>query len=200
MVVVGVTGGPASGKSTVARLFKACGAQVIDADRLARRVIARDTPGWREVIAAFGHNVLNVDRTVNRARLAGIVFRNRRKRQQLEAIIHPKVRRAFDRRMAQLARHDPHAVVIYDVPLLIETGLHRLVDRVIVVTADRATQLRRLTLRDGLTQAESARRLKAQMPLARKRRYADRVLDSTAPLDRLRRTVQRLYTSLRRLA
>lgn len=200
MVVVGLTGGPASGKSTVASLFQACGAHVIDADRLARRVIARGTPGWREVIAAFGHRVLNADRTVNRVRLGAIVFHNRRKRQRLEAITHPRVGAAFERRVARIAKHTPKAVVIYDVPLLIEAGLHDKVDRVVLVMADRATQIRRLCERDGLAPAEAARRLKAQLPLAMKRRYADHILDGTAPLSRLSTQVRRLYAAFQRAA
>lgn len=199
MVVVGVTGGPASGKSTVARLFKACGASVIDADRLARRVIARGTPGRREVVAAFGRGVLNADGTVNRARLAGIVFRNRRQRRRLEAIIHPRVHAAFISQLVRIAQRNPRAVVIYDVPLLIEAGLHKTVDRVVVVTADRATQLSRLTRRDSLARAEATRRLQAQMPLATKRRYADHILDSALPLDRLLARVRLLYAAFRRI-
>lgn len=199
MVVVGVTGGPASGKSTVARLFKACGADVIDADRLARRAVAPGTPGWRDVVAAFGRGILNPDRTIARARLGRIVFRDRRKRRRLEAIIHPRVHAAFTRRLAQISTTRPRAVVIYDVPLLIETGLHKApkaqkaVDRVVVVTADREAQLRRLTSRDGLSRSEALRRLRAQLPLAAKRRHADHVLDGTFPLPRLRAHVERLY-------
>jgi dephospho-CoA kinase len=181
MLLVGLTGGVATGKSTVAKLFKQCGAVVIDADELAHEVVKPGKPAWREIVASFGKTVLNQDRSLNRQALGSIVFRNPKKLRQLERIIHPRVAREQARLTNQAARTDPKAVVIYDVPLLFEAGIDKRVDRTIVVTADRETQIARLKTRNGLSRAEAIRRIKSQMPLSKKVRLTHIVIDGTLP-------------------
>jgi dephospho-CoA kinase len=200
MILVGLTGGVATGKSTIAKMFKRCGAIVIDADELARHVVKPGKPAWREIVELFGKTVLNQDRSLNRQALGSIVFRNPIKRRQLERIIHPRVAREQTRLTKQAARTDPTAVVIYEVPLLFEASVDKRVDKIIVVTADRETQIARLKKRNGLSHAEATRRINSQMPLAKKVQRADHVLIGTLPRPFLRRQVVRLWEGLRLLA
>ncbi len=193
MVLVGLTGGVATGKSTVASMFKRCGAVVIDADRLARSVVEPNKPAWREIVKRFGRAVLNPDRTINRRTLGNIVFHDPTKRKQLEHIIHPRVAREQRRLIREARARNPHAVVVYDVPLLFEAGIGKQVDYIVVVSSDRDTQIARLQKRDGLSRAEALRRINSQLPLAQKRRLADFVLDGTTNKRRLFTQVKALF-------
>jgi dephospho-CoA kinase len=200
MILVGLTGGVATGKSTVAKMFKQCGAVVIDADQLAHDVVKPGKPAWLEIVKTFGRAVLNPDRTLNRRELGAVVFGNRTKLRQLEQIIHPRVAREQARLTKQAARKDPHAVVIYDVPLLFEAGIDKRVDHTIVVTANRETQIARLKKRNGLSRVEAIRRIRSQMPLAKKIQRADHVLNGTLSRPSLRQQVSLLLKYLRLLA
>ena len=198
MILVGLTGGVATGKSTVAKMFKQCGAIVIDADKLAHEVVKPGKPAWREIVKIFGKTVLNANSTINRRELGAVVFRNRTKRRRLECIIHPRVAREQALLTKQAARKDPHAVVIYDVPLLFEAGIDKRVDRTIVVTADRKTQIARLKNRNGLSHAEAIRRIQAQMPLSMKVRLADIVIDGTLSRHNAMKAVRGIFLDLLR--
>jgi dephospho-CoA kinase len=200
MIVVGLTGGVASGKSTVAKMFKQCGAIVIDADELAREVVKPGKPAWREIVDTFGKSVLNPDRTINRRALGALVFGDRAKLRCLERMIHPRVSREQARLTKQIARKDPDAVVIYDVPLLFEAGVDKRVDKIIVVTADRETQIARLKNRNGFTRSDAIRRINSQMPLAKKVELGDHVLNGTLPRRLLHKQVGHLLKNLRLLA
>jgi dephospho-CoA kinase len=200
MILVGLTGGVATGKSTVADMFSRCGAVVIDADALAREVVTPGKPAWKEIVKTFGKGVLNPDRTLNRQALGAIIFRYPAKRRALEHIIHPRVAREQRRLTKQAARNNPNAVVIYDVPLLFEAGVDKRVDKSIVVTADRETQIARLKKRNGLSHAEAIRRIKSQIPLAQKRQRADYLLDGTIQKHRLSRLVANTFRQLRAMA
>ena len=200
MIVVGLTGGVATGKSTVAKMFKQCGAVVIDADELARDVVKPGKPAWHAIVNTFGKTILTSDRTINRQALGAVVFNNRVKLRRLERIIHPRVARQQVKLTRQAVRNDPKAVVIYDVPLLFEVGIDKRVDKIIVVSADQETQLARLKKRNGLSRAEALRRIRSQMPLAKKIQRTDHVLDGTLSRTSLRRQVGRLLKSLRLLA
>jgi dephospho-CoA kinase len=200
MIVVGLTGGVATGKSTVAKMFKQCGAVVIDADQLARDVVKPGKPAWRAIVKLFGRTVLNPDRSLDRQALGGIVFRNRTKRRQLERIIHPRVAREQQRQVCRVAKRNAHAVVIYEVPLLFEAGADKRVDKTIVVTVGCETQVARLKKRNGLSRTEALRRISSQMPLTKKIQQADHVLNGTLPRSSLRKQVGQLFKSLRLLA
>jgi len=200
MILVGLTGGVATGKSTVAKMFKQCGAVVIDADQLARDVVKPGKPAWRAIVTLFGKSVLNQDRSLDRQTLGSIVFHNRTNLRQLERIIHPRVARKQQRLVRRIAKDKPRAVVIYEVPLLFEAGVDKRVDTIIVVTADRETQIARLKKRNGLSRAEALRRISSQMPLAKKIQRADHVLNGTLPRPSLHRHVGQLFKSLRLLA
>ena len=196
MILVGLTGGIATGKSTVARMFRQWGAVVINADELARNVVKPGKPAWREIVNTFGNHVLNRDRTLNRHALGTIVFGNRSKLRRLERIIHPRVAREQARLTKQAARKDPNAVVIYDVPLLFEAGIDKRVDKTIVVAADRKTQIARLKKRNRLSRADAIRRIRSQMPLTEKVRRADFVFQGTLTRASLRQSVRALIHTL----
>lgn len=200
MLLVGLTGGVAVGKSTVARAFRDCGAHVIDADLLARQVVEPGKPAWRDIVRTFGRDILRPDRSIDRAALGAIVFRDPARLKRLGAIVHPRVAREQARLTRAIAKQDPKAVVIYDAPVLIEANAYRRMDRLLVVTADRETQIARLRARNGLSRAEALRRIRSQLPLAKKRALADTIIDGTMPRRRLPATIRRLYAELKALA
>jgi len=180
MVVLGVTGGIASGKSTVGRLLQARGALIIDADQVARELLA---PGGRlseQVIEAFGGGVRRPDGSVDRAAVARIIFGDPKARERLNRITHPPILAEIEKRIQQLRRSPaPPSVVAVILPLLFEAGAEGLVEKTLVVTADEPEQIRRLRQRDGLTEAEARQRIAAQMAIEEKIRRADWVLDTT---------------------
>ncbi len=200
MLLVGLTGGIATGKSTGSRLFVECGAHLIDADLLARAVVEPGRPAYNQIVEAFGPGMLRADGTLDRERLGRLVFENVAQLERLNAIVHPHVAIEQERRSQEIAAADPHAVVIYDAALLIEAGAHKRMDKIIVVTADDQTQLQRLMTRDNLSEEEARKRIHAQMPLAEKVKVADHVLDGTLPIEQLRHKVRRIYDELTRQA
>jgi dephospho-CoA kinase len=181
---VGLTGGIASGKSTVSRRLAELGCRLIDADVLAREVVAPGGPAWRAIVQAFGPDVALPDGQLDRKRLGALVFADPARRKVLEAITHPAI---MARRQAILDAWTAEGfdgLVVLDIPLLFEVSAAAHVDRVILVYALREAQLERLMRRDGFDRAEAERRLASQMPLAEKVRYADYVVDSSgAPED-----------------
>ena len=190
---MGLTGGLGAGKTTIAGFFQACGAKIIDADQLARDIVRPGKPAWKDIKRQFGHRVFHSDKTVNRQALAQVVFRDPSKLKTLEHIIHPRVAREQAAQTKAISKTFPEAVVIYDAALLIEAGAFQRMDHVIVVKADRSTQISRVCLRDSLTKTEAARRIRSQMPLRQKLQYADTVLDGTWPRPQLRLAVKSLY-------
>jgi dephospho-CoA kinase len=200
MLLAGLTGGIATGKSTVSRLFVECGARLIDADVLAREVVAPGRPALQQIVESFGREVLRPDGTLDRDRLGKAVFGDPAKLEKLNAIVHPYVAVAQEQRSREIAGKEPHAVIVYDAALLIEAGAHKRMDKIIVVTADEQTQLARLKARDHLSAEEAGRRIATQMPLAEKAKVADYVIDGTLPMEQLRKEVQRIYEDLKRLA
>ena len=200
MILVGLTGGLATGKSAVASLFQDCGAVVLDADVLARQLVEPGKPAWRDIVRAFGKQVLSADRSLDRHTLAKIIFRNRAKLKKLNAIVHPRVAREQIRLTREIARKDPAAVILYDAPVLIEAGAHARMDKIIVVTADRETQIKRLRNRNHLSRTEALHRIQSQMPLAKKIKLADYVIDGTLSFEQTKNEVQRIYAELQQLA
>ncbi len=200
MIVVGLTGGLATGKSSVARLFQDCGAIVIDADVLAREAVEPGRPAWRDIVRVFGKKVLQPDRALDRRTLGRIVFGNRAKMKQLNAIVHPRVAREQNRLTREIASKELDAVIIYDAPVLIEAGAHNRMNKIIVVAADQATQIKRLCNRSHFSRAEALRRIRSQLPLAQKIKLADYVIDGTLSFEQTKNEVQRIYAQLEQLA
>lgn len=196
MILVGLTGGLASGKTTVAQLFQECGAEIIDADQVARTVVEPGRAAWKDIVAAFGKRVLHDDQTLNREALAERVFRNPRQLRLLNRIVHPRVAREQTRLTKDIEKQHPDAVIIYDAALLIEAKAHERMDRVILVTADQRTQIARAYQRDGLSRQDALGRIRGQLSLREKKRFADDVIDGTLPRAQLSRTVRNLYRDL----
>ena len=195
MRVVGLTGGIASGKSTVTAMFRELGAPVIDADEVARDVVEPGTPGLAEVARRFP-GVVDASGLLDRAALGRRVFADPAERRALEAIVHPRIREEVARRTEALARTGA-TVVLYDAALLIENQLHRGMDGVIVVSAPESLQRSRLAARDGLDDAAITARLAAQLPLADKRAHATWVVDNGGSLDETRAQVRRIWDQIR---
>ena len=195
MRMVGLTGGIGSGKSTVTAMFRELGAQVVDADQVARDVAEPGTPGLEEV-ARRVPGVLDPSGHLDRAALGRRVFADPGERRALEGILHPRIREEVARRTEALARAGV-TVVLYDAALLIENGLHRGMDGVILVSAPEAVQRARLAARDGLDDAANTARLAAQLPLADKRAHATWVVDNGGSLDETRAQVRRIWEEIR---
>jgi dephospho-CoA kinase len=193
---VGLTGGIGSGKSEVTRLLAARGAVVVDSDLLAREAVAPGTPGLAAVVDAFGAGVLAPDGSLDRPALGRLVFADPQRRAVLEAIVHPYVRR----RSAEIAHAaPPGAVVVHDVPLLVEKDLQRLYDLVVVVDVDEDTQVRRLVGQRGMPEADVRARVAAQASRERRLAAADLVINNAGGLEELQERVQRLWDALRQL-
>ncbi|AWE49715.1 MULTISPECIES: dephospho-CoA kinase [Streptomyces] len=197
MLKVGLTGGIGAGKSEVSRLLVEHGAVLIDADRIAREVVAPGTPGLAAVVEAFGEDVLAADGSLDRPRLGSIVFTDPERLAVLNSIVHPLVG-ARSRELEEAAAED--AVVVHDVPLLTENGLAPLYDLVVVVDADPGTQLDRLVRLRGMTEADARARMAAQATREQRRSIADIVIDNDVPLDELRRRVKDVWEDLVRRA
>ncbi|MER6262648.1 MULTISPECIES: dephospho-CoA kinase [Streptomyces] len=193
MLKVGLTGGIGAGKSEVSRLLVEHGAVLIDADRIAREVVAPGTPGLAAVAEAFGEDVLAADGSLDRPRLGSIVFADPEKLALLNSIVHPLVG-ARSQELETAAADD--AVVIHDVPLLTENGLAPLYDVVVVVDAPPGTQLDRLVRLRGMTEDDARARMAAQASREQRREIADIVIDNDVPLDALRKRVAEVWDDL----
>lgn len=197
MLLVGLTGGIGSGKSTVAEMLRKRGAVVVDADELAREAVAKGTPGYERVLGEFGRELLRPDGDLNRERLAEIVFADEKRRRDLESIVHPEVQR----RIAGVVREhaDSSDVLVLDSPLLIETGSHEFVDVVVLVVADTETQTARLAAR-GMSVEDASDRIDAQLDLGEKAKVADVLIDNGGSLGELELQVDRLWRDIHRRA
>lgn len=197
MLVIGVTGGLGTGKSTVVRLFRGLGAHTMDADAIAHQAMEPGTRGWRAIRRAFGTAVLAPRGRVDRRALSRIVFADHTQLRRLCAIIHPVVIARVRRELAILRRSDPRGIVVIEIPLLVEAGASGWVDRTVVVDATRAQQIARVRRATGWSQRAIQQRLRAQLPQAVKRRLADDVIDNTGTLSLTRRQVRALWKRLK---
>jgi dephospho-CoA kinase len=194
--VFGLTGGIGSGKSTAAELLRQHGVPVVDADELAREVVAPGTVGLTEVVEAFGADVLGPDGALDRKRLGARVFSDPEARKRLNSITHPLVRQLSQVRFTELGASGVE-LAAYDVPLLFEVGLDAVLRPVVLVAASVAPQLARIRARDGLSEADARARIAAQLPLEEKRRRADYVLENDGTLESLDAQVSALISKLR---
>ncbi|WP_413250775.1 dephospho-CoA kinase [Sinomonas flava] len=193
MLRVGLTGGIASGKSEVARRLAERGAVLVDADVLAREAVARGSEGLAEVVAAFGPGIVADDGGLDRAALGAIVFADPARREVLNAIVHPRVRARAAEIVERAGSQDPRAVVIQDIPLLVETGQAGNFDLVVVVDAPDDVRVARLAARNGMPEAEARARMAAQATRAERLAAADHVLENTGTVEELRAAVDRLW-------
>ncbi|MEM1029409.1 MAG: dephospho-CoA kinase [Myxococcota bacterium] len=196
MTLFGLTGGVASGKSTVAHRFAARGVPVIDADEVARDVVAPGTEGLAEVVAAFGAGIATPDGHLDRAALGLIVFHDASARRRLEAITHPRIAAGTRDRAAALAANGV-ALACYEAALLVENGLQDAFRPLVVVAASPDVQRQRLSARDGIDAAEAQRRLDAQLPLAAKIAVADHVIDNGGTIEALKMAADGVLDAIR---
>jgi dephospho-CoA kinase len=192
MRIIGLTGGIASGKSSVARIMEALGGVIIDADQLAREAVAPGEEAYNSIVAEFGEGIVNPDRTIKRQALGKIIFADSDARRRLERITHPAIARLAEERLTAL-RNAGTPVVVYMAPLLIEAGVTSRVDEIWVVYADRETQVARLMLRDGLSRDEALQRLATQMPMEEKRTYGKIVIDNSGTPEETERQVRDVW-------
>ncbi len=178
MLNVGLTGGIGSGKSTVDRLFRAKGAYIIDFDELAHLVEEPNKPAWKGIVENFGREILNTDNTINREKLGGIVFRDREKLKKLNSIVHPAVYDEWKRKIDDIRKEKTDAVIISDIPLLIEVGMQDAVDITILVYISPEEQIKRIMKRNRYSSKESEDRLNSQMSIDDKIPYADFVINN----------------------
>jgi dephospho-CoA kinase len=194
-LLVGLTGGIATGKSMVSELFRALGCVIIDADLLAREVVAPGEPAYREIVAEFGREILQPDGALDRKKLGAVVFADPDRRRRLEAITHPRIRERFARHLQELVDRDFDGIVVFDAPVMIESGNYRNMDRLVVVVTDVATQRARAVGRDG-DEADVERRIASQMPIAEKAKLADYVIDNTGDRAATAAAVRRVHQAL----
>jgi dephospho-CoA kinase len=194
--LIGLTGGIATGKSTVATFLRDLGAIVIDADEIAREIVKPEQEAWRAIVDAFGSEILLSDRTLDRDKLRKIVFADANARKQLESITHPRIRARVQERIAELAAQGSE-VVIYEAPLLFENGVHHWLRPVILVACAPETQRARLAHRDRLNPTEVEWHLAAQMPLAEKRKLADYVIENDGDLAELKKKIDELWQKIK---
>jgi dephospho-CoA kinase len=195
----GLTGGIASGKSTVARMFAELGARIIDADRLGNELIRQGLPAYEEILQHFGPRILDRSREIDRKRLGAIVFRDPKKLQELNAILHPRIIEGVELLAGEFQSRDPQSVVIADAALIYEAGIAGQFAKVIVAWCRPEQQIQRLVSNTGLSRQDAKRRIASQMPTDEKRRRADFEIDCSKSLDETRRQVGALYPKLTRL-
>lgn len=195
-MIVGLTGGIATGKSTVTSMLRELGAYVVDADVWARKVVEKGSQGLAEIVQTFGPGVLLSDGALNRPSLGQIVFQDEEARQRLNAITHPKVREGMREETLTYQEQHPDMPIVWDVPLLFEGETRRLVDVTVLVYTPEEVQRVRLMHRDGLSLEDANRRIAAQMPIEQKRALATYVIDNTGSLENTREQVARIWTKL----
>ena len=196
-LLVGLTGGVATGKSTVSAMFGALGCLIIDADRLAREVVEPGQPAYAQIVSAFGRGVLRPDGGIDRKALGTVVFADPAARERLESFTHPAIRDRIRARLAELGAAGFEGVVILDAPVMVESGDSQDVDRLVVVTADEPAQVARQQARDGLEPEDARRRIRSQMPLDEKARLAHYLIDNSGELGATEARVREVHRALR---
>jgi len=191
-IILGVTGGFGTGKTTVVNYFKKFGAKIIDADKIAHRLIRPNSKVYRKIVGIFGGGILKKNKSIDREKLSGIIFNDKDLLKKLNRSVHPEVIRVIQREIKQLAGK----MIVLDVPLLFEAGLERLVDKTVVVKVSKAKQLARLAGKALFSKENILRRIKAQLPLSDKIRRADFVIDNNGTFEKTKEQVERLRRML----
>lgn len=195
----GLTGGVASGKSTVARMFEELGAKVIDADGLGHELYRAPLPAYKEIVSRFGSEILDSSGEIDRMRLGPIVFADAQRLRELSAILHPPIIERIEEQVLYYHVQEPHAVIVVDAALIYEAGIADRFLKVLVTWCRPEQQLERLITQAGLSREEAERRIAAQLPIEEKRRRADYVIDCSGKLESTRAQVRTLYSELKRL-
>ncbi len=199
MAYFGLTGGVASGKSTVAQMFEEAGARIIDADRIGREFLHPSLTAYHEVLEHFGREVLGPTGEIDRRRLGAIVFADRDRLLELNAILHPRIIERIEELASSYQAEETRAVIFVDAALIYEAGIGGQFRKMVVTWCRPEQQLERLMAKAGISREEAERRIAAQWPAEEKRRRADYVIDTSGTLDETRRQVQALYPQLQQL-
>ncbi len=200
MLLVGLTGGIASGKSHVARVFRDLGAQLIDADRIVHELLQPRQQAWHSIVEHFGKGILAAGDCIDRKKLGEIIFHDPEQRAWLNSCLHPKVFDVYLSQVRQMRTRPSNTIIIFDAALLVETGYHRKMDRLIVVYAEQEQQIERLMKRDNFTKEQALARIKSQMPLSEKRGHADYVIDNTGSRERTTEQAREVFHKLKQEA
>lgn len=200
MLIVGLTGGVASGKTAVSEVLEEEGAYIIDADQIARELVQPHEPAWNELVRTFGKEILQGNGSIDRKKLSEMVFVNPDQRKLLNQILHPLITEEMDRRTREIGQKNPEAIVVIDAPLLIEVGYHRRVDKLVVVTSTQTEQIERLKVRDGINSEEALRILSSQMPVEEKVKLADFVIRNEESLTEVRERAKEVFRELKNIA
>jgi dephospho-CoA kinase len=193
---VGLTGGIASGKSTVGRMLVEKGARLIDFDELSHAVEEPEGPVWKEIVRHFGDEILQADRTIDRRKLGDIVFSNREKLDLLNRLVHPSVFKEWHKRIEEVRKEKPDAIVLSDIPLLIEAGMKPMVDLVLLVYLPPEEQIARLLARNGCSREDAEKRIASQMPIKEKLPFADIVIRNDGSPEETRQALSDIWTAL----
>jgi dephospho-CoA kinase len=196
MLNVGLTGGIAAGKSTVARILVEKGARLIDFDELSHAVEEPEGPVWRQIVRHFGEEILKADRTIDRRKLGDVVFADREKLDLLNRLVHPAVFQEWRRRIEEIRTVQPDAIVLSDVPLLIEAGMKPMVDLILLVYVPPEEQIARLMARNGYNREDAEKRIASQMPIGEKLPYADLVIRNDGSPETTRKALNAIWTEL----
>jgi dephospho-CoA kinase len=196
-VLLGVTGGIASGKTVVSGMLEELGARTIDFDVLSRVVVEPGKPAWKEVVAYFGEQVLLEDKNLDRKKLSEIVFRDPKKRKKLESFIHPRIYEEFRWLVQEYATEDPEVIIQVGVPLLIEVNLQYLFHKILLVYIPTEMQIERLMKRDRISREMAINMMSSQLPIEEKRSYADFIVDNSGALEETRRQVEEVWKKLK---
>ena len=200
MIVVGLTGGIASGKSTVSRFLSDAGAHIIDADQIAQEVVEKGAPAYFDIVDHFGEEILLADGAIDRKRLGDLIFNDPEKKAQLNAIVHPRVNERAGQMLSYLARKSPDAVIVLDIPLLFEVEREKGLAEVIVVYVPEALQRERLMKRDGIDEKAAMARIHSQMPIEEKRNRATIVIDNSKDVEATRQQALTIFQGLKERA
>jgi len=197
-LIVGLTGGIVSGKSTVALMFKDLGAKIVDADKLGHSVVLPHKPAWEKIVKIFGKDILQNDLTIDREKLGKIVFANQPLLKKLNEITHPEITKIIKKEIDSVKNktYNQKKILIIDAALIYEAKIDRLMDKIIVVYIDEDEQIKRLIKRNNLSKDEALQRIKSQMPMKEKVKMADYVIDNSNSLDKTKKQVEKIWKSL----
>jgi len=196
LIIAGLTGGIATGKSTVSKILKEAGAVIVDADLIAHEVVEKGTPAWKRIRDEFGDQILLDDEEIDRDKLGDIVFNDSEKKELLNGIVHPAVFHEIGERIKKIEQDSPDAVVILDVPLLIEAGMQDGFTDVILVYIPEEMQVKRLMKRDNFSEQDALARIRSQMPIDEKKNIVDIVIDNSDDLENTGRQALDVYNYL----
>ncbi|MGD0274649.1 MAG: dephospho-CoA kinase [Syntrophales bacterium] len=196
MLHAGLTGGISSGKSTVSEMFRQIGAHIIDFDKIAHQVQEKGRPAWKDIVQAFGEEVLQENGAIDRQKLGDIVFRDDMKRSILNGIVHPAIFREWEKQVEKIKIERNDAIIMSDVPLLFEVGMNALFNVTILIYISAIVQANRLMVRNGFTREEARIRLCSQMPIEEKRKLADIIIDNSGTIEETQGVISRVWKDL----